>query len=121
MKRRNFIVAGAALAGASLAPLALAAAGQASAAVRNQASFEALVGQSFIAYENQRGVALELTAVTAGKSAPGHQQFTLTFSGAGATLKSGTYLMENALSGRMDMYLEAREGGIWRAHFSLLG
>ncbi|MDB5934625.1 MAG: hypothetical protein JWQ01_1969 [Massilia sp.] len=120
MKRRDFLIAGTALAGTGLAPLALAAA-QSHGAVRNQAAFQALVGQTFLAYENQRGVALELVAVTAGKSAPGHQQFSLSFRGAGATLKSGTYLMENGTLGRIDMYLEAREGGTWRAEFSLLG
>ncbi|MES2759840.1 MAG: hypothetical protein V4693_20915 [Pseudomonadota bacterium] len=116
MKRRYFLTAGAALAGAGLAPWALAA-----GPVRNQAAVEALVGQSFLAYENQRGVALELVAVNAGRSSPGHQQFSLTFRGAGATLKSGTYPMENGMLGKLDMYLEAREGGTWRADFSLLG
>ncbi|HEU4375197.1 MAG TPA: hypothetical protein VFS02_17000 [Telluria sp.] len=116
MKRRDFLIAGAALAGAGVAPLALAAGG-----ARNQAAFEALVGQTFLAYENQRGVMLELVAVNAGKSTPRHQQFSLLFRGAGATLKSGTYLMENGALGRMEMYLDARAGSTWRADFSLLG
>lgn len=116
MKRRYFLTAGAALTGAGLAPWALAA-----GPVRNQAAFEALVGQTFVAYENQRGVALELAAVAAGASSPGHQQFSLSFRGAGATLGSGIYVIENDMLGKMDMYLDARAGGTWRADFSLLG
>jgi hypothetical protein len=129
MERRTFILATGSLLGAAgtghAAPLAaLAAPALATAAPVRAASFAALVNQSFNVYASQRGVTMQLATVSQQPSAAGHEQFRLTFSGAGAPLPSGTYTVEHAAIGQLPMYLEAAgsdaQGARYRADFNLL-
>jgi hypothetical protein len=127
MQRRKFIVtAGSALAATSLgASAALAAAAATPPGKLGRAAFSALLNQSFTVYENHRGVGMDLIAVKDGKSRPGVEQFTLTFADrSGGSLKSGTYEVENANLGRLELYFEASgkgaEGSYYQVHFSLL-
>ncbi|MBA5637455.1 hypothetical protein H3H37_10355 [Duganella sp. LX20W] len=129
MERRTFILATGGLLGASgaghAAPLAaLATPGLTPAAALRAATFTRLVNQSFNVYASQRGVAMQLVAVKQQPSAAGHEQFRLSFNGAGATLPSGTYTVEHAAIGQVPMYLEVTgsdaQGTSYRADFNLL-
>lgn len=129
MERRTFILATGGLLGASgaghAAPLAaLAMPTLAPASALRAASFERLLNQTFNVYASQRGVAMQLVAVKQQPSAAGHEQFGLTFNGAGASLPSGTYTVEHAAIGQVPMYLEATgagaQGAGYRADFNLL-
>jgi hypothetical protein len=129
MERRTFILATGGLFGtagaAHAAPLAaLATPAPASATALRAASFARLVNQTFNVYASQRGVAMELVALKQQPSAAGHEQFRLTFHGAGAALPSGTYTVEHAAIGQVPMYLEAAgadaQGASYRADFNLL-
>jgi hypothetical protein len=128
MQRRQFMLAGAALSGAALAvgTPALAAPKAAASAVTGprQAVYQALLGHTFLVFERQRGVVLELISVRSDPSGPGLEQFTLTFAGAGVSIGSGTYEIEHAGLGRFSLYLEASGQSArrttYRAHFSLL-
>lgn len=129
MERRTFILAtgglfGTASAGHAAPLAALATPGLATATALRAATFTRLVNQSFNVYASQRGVAMQLVAVKQQPSGAGHEQFRLTFNGAGATLPSGTYTVEHAAIGQVPMYLEAAgsdaQGTTYRADFNLL-
>lgn len=130
MERRTFILATGGLFGSAsaghAAPLAaaLATPAPASATALRAASFARLVNQTFNVYASLRGVAMELVAVKQQPSAASHEQFRLTFHGAGVTLPSGTYTVEHAAIGQVPMYLEAvgsdAQGTSYRADFNLL-
>lgn len=126
MERRTFLLATGGLLGTASAGHAapLAALAPASATALRAASFASLVNQTFNVYASQRGVAMELVALKQQPSAAGHEQFRLTFHGAGATLPSGTYTVEHAAIGQVPMYLEAAgsdaQGASYRADFNLL-
>jgi hypothetical protein len=90
------------------------------------AGFRDLVGQQFIAYQGKRGTSLDLHAVRPGKEAPHQEQFTLLFTGSPG-LDAGIYEIDNALSGRMSIFMEPAGRGpatglgpLYRAEFSLL-
>lgn len=124
MQRRKFMLAGGgalAYAGIGL-PNALAA----KLARPNKISaamFTALLNQSFNIYASVRGVSVQLVEVKAGKSYGTHSQFSLKFAGAeGDVLPSGTYEVENASTGKLQMYLDASSNGAqgvnYRAQFT---
>lgn len=127
MERRNFILAAGGLIGApAVAHAASMAALPPTASGLRMAGFRDLVGQQFLAFQGKRGTTLDLVAVRPGKAAPHHEQFTLVFSGEPA-LGAGIYEIDNAISGRMPVYLEpagaakgATENSLYRAEFSLL-
>lgn len=127
MERRNFILATGGLLGApALARAASLAALPPTASALRMAGFRGLVGQPFIAFQGKRGTSLELVEVRPGKAAPRQEQFTLVFSGAPG-LQAGIVDIDNALAGRMPVYMEpagaakaGQEDSLYRAEFSLL-
>lgn len=124
MERRNFILAAGGLIGAPVvAHAASLAALPPSGPVLGLAGFHDLVGQQFIAFQGKRGTTLDLVAVRPGKAAPHHEQFALVFSGAPG-LEAGIYEIDNAMTGRMPIYLapagKGQQGSLYRAEFSLL-
>lgn len=121
MERREFILAtSGALACAGAVPGMALAAGALPAGL-NRAAFGAIVGQSLIAYDSARGVALTLLAIKDGKDAPGREQFTLQLSGsAGSPLKTGTYDVYHASIGTVPLFIEtAGADARYRIQFSL--
>lgn len=124
MERRNFILAAGGLIGAPALARATELAGlPATPSTLRMSGFRDLVGQQFIAFQDKRGSTLELVAVRPGKAAPRQEQFALVFSGAPG-LAAGIYEIDNALTGRMPIYMEpagkGQEGSLYRAEFSLL-
>ena len=90
------------------------------------AGFRDLVGQQFIAYQGRRGTSLDLHTVRPGKEAAHQEQFTLLFTGSPG-LDAGIYEIDNALSGRISIFMEPAGrgpatglGALYRAEFSLL-
>ena len=126
MERREFMLAaGGAVACAGMSPAVALAAGALPGAL-GRASFAALLGQSLIAYDGARGVALTLTDIRDAKAAPGHQQFSLLLSGsAGSPLQSGAYPVYHASLGTVPLFIEAAgtqdRDALYRVQFSLLG
>jgi hypothetical protein len=135
MQRREFVVATGGLMVAGLGQAAVPQARPIAAPARAQLvpaalprsvflfdsnHYAGLLQQTFNVYESKRGVAMQLTALENLPSAPGQQQFTLTFSAPGVTLRSGTYDVEHASTGITPLYLEAAAPGTWLAHFNLL-
>ena len=126
LRRKFMLAAGGTLAYAGVGlPKALAA-----KLVRSNklsaAMFTALLNQSFNVYASVRGVSVQLVEVKAGKSHPSHSQFSLKFTGVeGEALPSGTYEVDNASSGQLQMYLEASSNGAqginYRAEFTQIG
>lgn len=126
MQRREFVMATGGLMVAGLGQAAVPQARLMAALPRSVYRFDSshyagLLQQTFNVYESSRGVAMQLTALHTVPSAPGQQQFTLTFSAPGVTLRSGTYDVEHASTGITPLYLEAAAPGTWLAHFNLLG
>ncbi|HEY0589208.1 MAG TPA: hypothetical protein VGD52_23950 [Pseudoduganella sp.] len=127
MERRNFILAAGSLVGApAIARAASLAALPPTPSTLRMAGFRDLVGQQFIAYQGKRGTSLDLHAVRPGKEAPHQEQFTLLFNGAPG-LEAGIYEIDNALAGRLAIYMEPAGrgpasglGALYRAEFSLL-
>jgi hypothetical protein len=126
MERREFILAaGGALACAGMGPSLALAAGAAPGGF-HQATFQAMLNQSLIAYDSARGVSLQLVEIQDGKSGPGLEQFTLLLAGSAASpLKDGSYEVYHASIGTVALYIEAcgRQGqdALYRVQFSLLG
>lgn len=124
MERRNFILAAGGLIGApAVVQAAALAALPPTVSGMRMARFRELVGQQFLAFQGKRGTTLDLVAVRPDKAAPHHEQFTLVFSGEPA-LGAGIYEIDNAVSGRIQVYLEPAgkdaENSLYRAEFSLL-
>jgi hypothetical protein len=127
MERRNFILAaGSLVGGPAVARAASLAALPPTPSTLRMAGFRDLVGQQFIAYQGKRGTSLDLHAVRPGKEAPHQEQFTLLFTGSPG-LDAGIYEIDNALSGRMSIFMEPAGrgpasglGALYRAEFSLL-
>ncbi len=90
------------------------------------AAFADMVNDTFLIYDNVRGVSVQLVKVRKAKAEPGMQQFTLTFAGSDAdALAGGTYEVEHPAIGKMPMYLDVsrrgQHGMLYRADFNLLG
>jgi len=131
MKRRDFL----STCGKGLATAALGAGGAGAAARGAQPRLDAglergkfapYVGGEFWVYEPARGiVTVRLVRIIDCKSPAGHRQFTLLFrSHPDDSLAPGTYTLENAESGRFQVYLQSAgadaRGNDYRAEFNLV-
>ena len=125
MQRRDFIASGlGALACAGISTAALAASH--GGAGPGAQAYAALLGEKFIVYDGVRGETVRLVKVRQAPAQPGMQQFTLRFEGGRhGALPSGTYEVDHAATGKIDMFLDASARGadsvLYRADFSLLG